>query len=148
MDIVRRAISMFVLCHESVALKGYGFCAYGYIFALREFSVRKMRLAKNAGDTPWNDNELIYWRATLTTKAELEAQMVDFSQMQASVTALLQARHDGLSAVANDMNAAGYPTSDLQAQLQSYSDTITVFSEAAQRQYDALMDIISKITIW
>ena len=86
-------------------------------------------------------------RNAATSKAQLEAQMVDFSQMQTSITALLQARHDGLSAVVNDMNAAGYPTSDLQAQVQCYSDTITVFSEAAQRQYDALMDIISKITI-
>ena len=32
-------LTLFVLCHGSVAFIGYGFfCAYGHIFAIREFS--------------------------------------------------------------------------------------------------------------
>ena len=84
-------------------------------------------------------------RNAATSKAQLEAQMADFNQMQASVTALLQAQNDALSTEVDDLTTAGYPTTNLQTLMQSYNEAMTILSNALQTQYDALYSIINKI---
>ena len=78
-------------------------------------------------------------RQTATTKAQLEAEMVYYSQMQAGVTELLQAWQSSFSTEVDDL------TTRLQALMQSYNQTMTTLSNALQIQYDALQDVISHI---
>ena len=82
-------------------------------------------------------------RNAATSKAQLEAQMVDFSQMQTSVTGLLQAQNDALSSEVDDLSAAGYPIQELQTLVQNYNQALTILSNALQIQYDALQGFIN-----
>ena len=78
-------------------------------------------------------------QAATTTKAQLQAEMVYYSQMQTGVTELLQAWQSSFSTEVDDL------TTKLHALMQSYSETMTTLSNVLQTQYDALQDVISHL---
>ena len=73
--------------------------------------------------------------------------MVNYNQMQTSIVGLLQVRRDALSTVVDEMTAAGVPTADLQSQLQSYTDSLTIVDDLLTIQYGSLNGIIASIEL-
>ena len=67
--------------------------------------------------------------------------------MQTSIVGLLQVRRDALSTVVDEMTAAGVPTADLQSQLQSYTDSLTIVDDLLTIQYGSLNGIIASIEL-